>query len=99
MYEHLLKVLLSSWIISKSNVDLLYSEVVEYSLSKLLDRLQITHKEVRLKHSFRFMLLGDVKGFNIPVLYFTFSSFVFFYHLSTSLLTCVFCWAVTIVTR
>lgn len=27
-----------------------YSEVIEYSLPKLLEKLQIGHKEVRLKH-------------------------------------------------
>lgn len=30
---------------------LLHSEVIEYSLPKLLDKLQISHEEVRLKLS------------------------------------------------
>lgn len=61
----------SLWIISKLISKLmliyallLYSEVVEYSLSKLLEKLQITQNEVRLKCSFR-QLQRDLKAFII----------------------------------
>lgn len=61
-------------------------EVIEYSLSKLLERLQINHQEVRFTSDLlkiTFLLTGRITRLS------------FFHFSPASLLTCVFCWAAT----
>lgn len=70
-------------------VILIDREVIEYSLSKLLDRLQINHQEVRLTLDLLKITYYSQNESHVS----------FFRFFLTSLLTCVFCWAATTATK